>query len=232
MTFALLLVLAQVVAAEPAPMAAAPISDSVLAEQRGGFRLPNGIDVALSVQTQTALNGAILLRTVFQVDRGAPTLTIYAPKPGETVAAEGVGDTRPSASTAVASTISYDRLSGLQVTQAAPRAIMSVSAGRGPDPVPAGLTQVVAGTSTDAGTISATGGSGVRSVSLAGADLTITHLVGNAFGSAIANSGSDRAIDTQTTLSITLGNAGPDTLGSAMFRVQDMALDSIALRTN
>ena len=59
----------------------APLSDAELARQRGGFRLPNGVDVALTVQTQTAVDGAVVLRTVFRADQGAPTLTVFTPKP-------------------------------------------------------------------------------------------------------------------------------------------------------
>ncbi len=214
------------------PIAASPVAEPVLAEQRGGFRLPNGIDVALSVQTQTAINGAILLRTVFQVDRGAPSLTIYSPKAGEVVALDTAGGEKRAAS-ATGPTISYDRMTGLQVVPGTSPSTLSVSAGRTTtDSLPAGLTQVTDGTPTDAGAISDTTRNGVRTVSLAGADLTITHLTGNAFGSAIANSGSDRTIDTQTTVSITLGNAGPDVLGSALFRVQDVALDAVAMRVH
>ena len=224
----LLLLLAQ--AAATPPIAAAPVADPILAEQRGGFRLPNGIDVALSVQTQTAVNGAVLLRTVFQIDQGSPTFTIYAAKPGETVAASAAGGDTPVARTSTP-IISYDRTTGLQVQPGAISSPLLVSAKpAAPTALPAGLTEVAAGAVTDAGAITDTTRNGVRTVSLNGADLTITHLAGNAFGSAIANSGSDRAIDTQTTVSINLSNAGPDVLGSAMFRVQDIALDAVAMR--
>lgn len=233
----LLLFLAQaaaIVSAPPvtAPIAGAPVGDPVLADQRGGFQLPNGVDVALTIQTQTALNGAVLLRTVFQVDRGAPTLAIYAPKPGETVAAEPGRAGTASSQASAGPIITYDRTSGLQITQSMPRPTSSVSMGGSAAPIPDGLTQVATGAVTDAGVVGAATSDGVRSVSLTGTDLTVTHLVGNAFGSAIANSGSDRTIDTQTTLSISLGNAGPDTVGSALFRVQDLALDNVVLRPN
>jgi hypothetical protein len=110
---------------------------------------------------------------------------------------------------------------------------MSVSASNsGTEALPPGLVEIAAGTVTDAGAVSQSTGTSTRTVSLSAADLTITHLAGNAFGSAIANSGNDRAIDTQTTVSIALGNTGPDVLGSAMFRMQDIALDAVALRGN
>lgn len=232
MTGPLLLLLLQAapIAVAP-PIAAPPVPDPILAEQRGGFRLPSGVDVALTVQTQTAVNGAVLLRTVFQLDQGAPQLTIYSPKAGEVVAtvAGGAGQ----GAQAVAPSISYDRMTGVQVTRAtlSPMASVSVAAGS-PADVPAGLGQVAAGAVTDAGTIGDTTHNGVRAVSLTGSDFTITHLAGNAFGAAIANSGSDRTIDTQTTVSVTLGNTGADMLGSAMFRVQDIAIDAAASRGN
>lgn len=231
MNAALLLLLAQAPASEPAPLPAAPVGDPVLASQRGGFQLPNGIDVALTVQTQTALNGAILLRTVFQVDQGAPSLTIYAPKPGETVSA-GSSAVKASTNAAAPPTITYDRDAGLQVVQGIPRSSVSVGvAGGTAEAVPGGLVQVAPGAVTDAGTVSEASHNGVRAVSLAGTDLTITHLAGDAFGSAIANSGSDRAIDTTTSVSIALGGTA-DTMGPAMFRLQDVALGSVAIRGN
>ena len=61
-------------------------------------------------------------------------------------------------------------------------------------------------------------------------DIRIVHLTGNAIGSAIANMGSDRAIDTQTTLSIDLRNAGPDVLGSTMLRVEDVGIGALTSR--
>ena len=227
----LLLLLAQAVASERPPIAVAPVADPILAEQRGGFRLPSGIDVALSVQTQTAVNGAVLLRTVFQIDQGAPNFTIYAAKPGETVETNTAAGEASTARTSSAPVISYDRVNGLQVQPGTISSPISVSVKpAAAAALPAGLTEVAAGTVTDAGTITDSTRNGVRAVSLNGADLTITHLAGNAFGSAIVNAGSDRAIDTQTTLSINLSNAGPDVLGSAMFRVQDIALDAVAMR--
>ena len=61
---------------------------------------------------------------------------------------------------------------------------------------------------------------------LEGDGLDITHLVGNALGSIIANTGSDRAIDTATTVGIDINGASPANLGSAMLRVEAIAIDS------
>lgn len=208
-----------------APIAATALPDHELAVQRGGFRLPNGVDVALTVQTQTAIDGAVVLRTVFRADQGAPTLTVSTPRAGETVVAQGHG--AGATAGGAAPMVSYDPRSGIQITPGWGAPAVSVSSGtvraaaaaaEGLQPVDAGGAGVV----TDAGQVTASRVGGLDSVQLKAADLTVTHFAGNAFGSAIANSGNDRAIDTQTTVSIDLSNAGPDVIGSAMLRVQDL----------
>ena len=93
-----------------------------------------------------------------------------------------------------------------------------------------GLAPIASGTTTDNGLVTAASNGALRTVTLDGPDLTITHLAGTAFGSAILNAGSDRAIDTQTAVSIDLSNAGPDVLGSSMFKIQDLAIATAALR--
>lgn len=201
--------------------AAAPVADRVLAEQRGGFRLPTGVDVAITVRTDTAVNGALVLRTVFSADRGAPTVTVYAPHAGQTVASP-----IPAASAQGGTpTVTVDARGVLQVTPG----VGTLAVGtRDAGALPAGLEQVAAGTVTDHGTIIE--GAGARTVTLQGDDLAITHLTGTALGSAIANSGSDRVIDTQTSIAIDLGGAGPDKVGSAMLRVEDVALGALQTR--
>jgi len=224
---ALLLLLLQA-----APLPGPPVEDPVLAEQRGGFRLPSGIDVAMTVQTQSAINGAIVLRTVFEVDRGAPNLTIYAPRPGEAVVAHGGQQPAAAAAAATAPTVSFDNRNTLEVRPGYTPTIGVVARPNSGNAIPDGLTQVASGTTTDAGVVTDAAQGGVRTIELRGADLSITHITGNAFGSAIANTGSDRQIDTETSVSISLANAGPDVLGSTMFRVQDIAIDAAAMRAN
>jgi hypothetical protein len=212
------------------PLGAPAVSDPVLAEQRGGFRLPSGIDVAITVQTQTVLDGAVVLRTVFRADQGAPTLTVLAPTPGQTVAATrnaaAAGGSQPTMPT-----VTYDRANGIQLIPGVAAPQIAVTSG-GTQSLAAsdGLAPIAPGAVTDNGTLSAAGANGLRTVTLQGPDLTITHLAGNAFGSAILNAGNDRAIDTQTSVSIDLRNAGPDVLGSSMFKIQDLAIASAALR--
>lgn len=206
------------------PFAAAPIADEELAVHRGGFSLPGGIDVAMTIDTQTAVDGAVVLRTVFRADQGTPTLTTYVPRAGETVAGAPVR----VAGGATAPTISYDRQSGIRVTGGV--ATPGVSLTGRPGPIPAGLEQVAPGAATAAGTVSERTQGALRLVELTAADLSVTHIAGGAFGAAIANMGSDRTIDTQTSVAIDLSGAGPDVIGSSMLRAQDIATQALAGR--
>lgn len=221
-----------------AAIAAAPtftlpeLPDAVLAEQRGGVRLPSGIDLALTVNTQTAVNGNIVLQTVFSIVDGAPTVTVLTPEDGRTVAAPVASDGNMTRSGA-APVVTYDRQHGLQVTGNRGAIPVQFNGSPGTSSISAQGLQTIDPTmpvTTDAGVVSQTGESTVRSVDLVAPDLTVSHLVGNAFGSAIANARNDATIDTQTTLSIDLRNAGPDVLGSAMLRVEGVALDALASR--
>ena len=49
-----------------------------LAQQRGGIRLPGGIDVSLSIDTVTALDGSVVLQTVTRIAEGAPVVAARA----------------------------------------------------------------------------------------------------------------------------------------------------------
>lgn len=204
-----------------APYTAPAVPDPVLADERGGFRLPNGIDVALTVQTDTAVNGALVLRTVFRADQGSPTLSSYLPQEGQTVA---IGRAAGGGTAQTAPTISFDARGGIQVTPGI--ATVAAAVGTSQD------VAVAAADLRDAGDAVTRDTSGaVRTVTLAGGDLSVTHFAGNAFGSAIANTGSNRAIDTATSVSIDLGQAGPDVLGSAMLRVEGVAVEALRMRT-
>lgn len=219
-------------AGEPAFDAAA-VPDAVLATQRGGVRLPNGIDLALSVQTQTAVNGAVVLQTVYALDQGPASLTVYAPPKGSVVPAASSASPPPG-SAATLPVVSYDPRTGLTVSQGHGGVPVTVGGGvrAGPPTVAPGLKALdqSTGQETAAGAVTSRTDGLLRTVTLSGTDFTVSHLAGAAFGSAIANSGSDRAIDTITSISIDLRNAGPDLIGSVFFRVEDVALGALGSR--
>jgi hypothetical protein len=217
------------------PLKAKPVPDAVLAQERGGFSLPGGLDVALTVQTQTAIDGKVVLTTVFKAVEGAPAFTAYVPRPGETVVSHTASGADGAQSAQTMPTVVIDGRNGIRVTPGVAPPVVSIGGGTGDagGGVPAGLVEAGAGAVTDAGTIGGNSSSGsLRTIELQGADINVTHLAGSAFGSAIANSGSDRAIDTTTSVGIDLQNAGPDNLGSTMFRVENVAIDALTSRIN
>lgn len=63
-------------------------------------------------------------------------------------------------------------------------------------------------------------------VELAGDRIDVSHLTGQAFGSVIANSASDRSINVATTVDIGLTGITPDAIGGSLARVNDLALDA------
>lgn len=214
-----------------------PVSDPELATMRGGFRLPGGIDVALTVTTQTSIDGALVLRSVFRADDGKPTLAVFAPAPGQTLPTERSGAAAGGAEANGTGnvTVQFDRQNGATLISGAPiTPNVTVAAGPPADTANDGL-QVL---DTSAGAVqTAAGAVSVRDlptgtrVQLEGGGVDVSHLYGNAFGSAIANSASNRAIDTDTTIALDLRNAGADVLGSTMFRVENVALESARMLT-
>lgn len=96
---------------------------------------------------------------------------------------------------------------------------------------PDGLTPVAAtvggaGVATADGTVTLVAmPNGVR-VELAGDRLDVSHLVGQSFGSVVANSADDRSIDVATTVNISLGGVARDMIGASSARVDALALDA------
>ena len=66
---------------------------------------------------------------------------------------------------------------------------------------------------------------GVR-VDLKGNDIEVSHLLGAALGSVVANSANNRSIDVTTSVDIGLSGIRPDALGSAAVRAENLALDA------
>lgn len=54
-----------------------PVADDALSSMRGGFALPGGVDVSVAVQSDTLVNGVLLLRSVYVIDKDAPSLTVF-----------------------------------------------------------------------------------------------------------------------------------------------------------
>lgn len=216
--------------ASPGPFGGAALSEEVLARQRGGIRLPSGIDVSLSVDTVTAIDGRVVLQTITRIAETAPTVTAYAPAGGGGVASPTGAQTTQG----TAPDISYDPRNGMTVTATIPAVSLIVSKDSrngAPAAIP-GLQAVDLANSaaTPNGVVQQIGEGGSGGVELQGLDFRVMHLTGSAMGATILNSGSDRAIETSTTLYMDLSNAGPDVIGSSMLRVEDIGLLAVGSR--
>ena len=183
------------------------VDDQALSAMRGGFALGGGLDVSVAVQSDTRVNGVLLLRSIFVVDKAASALTVYGRTGNTALPGLSVGD-RVSAS-------------GLNVSTGATE----------PGGAAEGLSQL--SLSKDGASATASGGE-IRvesagrghQVVLAQPTLDIRHLAGQAYGSIVANRGNDVTVDTVTNINIDLKNSTPFNLGSAMFRVEALAVDA------
>lgn len=63
-------------------------------------------------------------------------------------------------------------------------------------------------------------------VELAGDRIDVSHLVGQSFGSVVANSADNRVVDVSTTINIGLSGIARDALGSSAASVDTLALDA------
>jgi hypothetical protein len=109
------LALAAISPAAANPFGKAAVPGEALAAMRGGFALPGGIDVSIAVQSNTAVNGAPVLRTQFLAGSGAPTLAVF----GRTAGPAGLTqlDLKPGDAVAVANgTVSLGNGSGNRIT--------------------------------------------------------------------------------------------------------------------
>lgn len=218
---------------------ATAVDDAELARHRGGFALPNGVDVALTVQTDTAVDGALVLRSVYRLETGAPTLAVFAPAPGTTGPRVTLSSATPAPGTTISPTVTIDRAGGIStVAWSQPLPVAQINVTRASEPIgmaPEGLAPlpVVAGgpgIATAGGVVSVTELSRGTRVDLAGPMLDVTHLVGQAFGTIIANTADNRAIDTATTLDFDLRNASTLSTASATLRAQDIVQNTLTGR--
>lgn len=224
--------LATIAIATLAAFAAPAVSDTELAQMRGGFRLPGGLEATMSVQTETSLNGGLLLRSVYRVDQGPPSLQVFAPRIGETVRSQASSGPHSASSTQGAINVNFDRQNGISIVRqmATPTSTISV----GTNPASAQNSDGLPPLDLSSGPVETAGGrvsvsdlaSGVRT-RIEGDGIDASHLFGAAFGSVVSNSGNGRAIDSSTTIALDLRGATALNLGSAMLRAEALGAESV-----
>lgn len=218
----------------------APVSDAELAGNYGKFIAPGGIDLAMSVQSDTAVDGQLVLRSVFTVDQGPARIQVYAPAPGTqgpsyqgnaTVGQAQSGAGNPGLS------VTVDRMganTSVQPTFGAGSQAPNVAVTTGGQSVAAtaagndGLVPVIAtagggAVPTGAGAVSISSTSTGTRITLDALGLSISHLVGGATGTVVANTGNNRTIDTVTSMSIDVRNGDSLAIASSLMQVSGIA---------
>lgn len=197
-------------AVEPASSPPA-VPDRELAAMRGGLMLPNGLNVAIGIDIQTRIDGVLALHTIFSSEPPVTGVRVYtdgttspAQVPG-TVTVDGGDTTWPSVSVSRSPT-------GTTVTAPSAGPATSINVVSGPTSVwlnAAGQTLVPVtanGPAVDAGSGSirlAADDRGTQ-VILVTPTAEIRHLVGQATGAVVANTGNDVSIDTVSTVNVDL----------------------------
>ncbi|MGN6376010.1 MAG: hypothetical protein ACTHMG_10690 [Sphingomonas sp.] len=223
-------------ASADAPFPGAAVGDDEIAATTGKFVLPNGVELALAVTSDTVMNGQLILRTVFTVDNDAQ-LTVL----GRESAAAGQTGTGSSGQSGGAGgvaptgiSVSFDRQSGIQTitpTYAATGSTTVSIGGVTQQPDPTGLSKLPVtpggpAVATADGLVTVQQLANGSLVTLSGDRLSVANLVGQSVATVIANTGNDRNFDTVTNVAIDLKNAAPYVAGSAALRVDDLALDA------
>lgn len=186
---------------------AAQLADDELDQLRGGFILPNGMDVTVGIDIQTSVNGALALRTlVTTADAGVPVVF--------------VGDGITQANSAQGGTAVT--LPGGGVVRVGSGGASSMEAGSGQqqiEPVANG-----AALSTSSGTVQLFNDDSGSQVVLNGDSLELRHMIGNFTGSVVANTANDRSISTVVTVNVDLQNSAV-LLGNALLRLDAIATE-------
>jgi hypothetical protein len=185
------------------------MADNYLDQVRGGFALPNGMDVTVGIDIQTLVNGVLALRTV-----------LTAANQGVPVVFTGTGNTSsaPAAQGGTSTTIP-----GVGAVRVVEGPASPADAGVGEQRVE--LTPNGPAVSTPSGSIQLTQNGGGSVVSLTGNSLELSHMIGSATGSLVANTADNRSIDTVVTVNVDLQNSAIP-VGNALLRLNSMAIDA------
>lgn len=218
--------------AASAAYAPVPVPDPHLAEMRGGFALPGGLQASMAVRTETSVNGALLLRSVYRLNEGAPSLQVFAPRAGETVrggaAVEATGRALQGSVN-----VNFDRQNGFSIARQMTSPVAGLTVASGAAAAQAQATDLPA-LDLSNGPVETAGGrvsvsdlpQGVRT-RIEGDGIDASHLFGGAFGTVVANTANARDIESATTIGLELRGATPLNLGSALLRAESLAADAV-----
>ncbi|GGI80772.1 hypothetical protein GCM10007973_16590 [Polymorphobacter multimanifer] len=198
----------------PAPLlvfALIVLPDARLAEMRGGIMLANGTNISVGIALETRVDGMLALRTQFstetpgiQVFAGGPDTTIIV-DPGATVS----DNLRPLPAVESSRAATGTVIGASPVTVGSSVRIGVASAGEAARSPGTALAVVENGpaVATALGAVRLLRTTGGTVTELNGPNLAIQQLVGQATGTIVTNSASDRIINTVTWVDVRLDGA-------------------------
>ena len=212
---------------------AARVPDRQLGAMRGGMRLPNGFEVAIGIDIQTRVDGILVLHTIYASDGPIMGVKVYTDgTDGERYAPGTIVVMAPNSPAPIIVTTRSP--SGTTIAPGSSSGASTVNLVNGPETtwvtadgqneVP--VTVDGGPVTTGPGTFSLRSASNGVTSELDTADLQIRHLIGQATGVVIANAGSNRAIDTVSSVNIDLQNVAP-LVATSIFSNQALALDIV-----
>jgi len=228
-----------VVAPAPRPYDAPRLPDPALAELRGGISLPNGLQVAIGIDIQTRVDTVLVLHTVYASDGPTAGVRVYteAVDPGR-VAPGTVVVRNPGENWGPSVVVTRTPAAGTSIVPgpaSSPAAVNLVEADPGSwlngiDQTPIPLDANGAPTLRHEGSLRLTADANGSVVQLETSDLQVRHLIGQATGTAIANTGNDRAVETISSVNIDLQGGAPLAALAGAFVADRIALDVMGNR--
>lgn len=187
----------------------AHIADDALDRVRGGFVLPNGMDVSLGIGIETRLNGVLVLRTeLTMADDGLPTVfSGTGGTPSVTAAGNGTTSTIPGVAV-------------IRVVEGAASPAEATAGRQGLELTPNGPAL-----STPSGSVQLIKDDMGSTVVLHDDSLELRHMIGRFTGAVVANTANDRTIDTVVTVNIDLQNSAVPA-GNAMLHWESIAIEA------
>ncbi|WP_176593880.1 hypothetical protein [Sphingobium sp. EM0848] len=192
------------VAVKAAPFDSAPIvKDERLATVRGGFLLPNGMDILLGITVDTLINGQRVLSTVMTLD-DASHMAVYTG-----------GDVQQQSGTTQLLVPGANGSTLVRITQGD----ASVPGNGGGQPL--AVLPNAAPVETPWGTVQLVQSDGQSTVYLQGDGLQLRQMIGAVTGALVANTANDRVIDTTVTVDLDVRHSAIPT-AAMMLRLDNL----------
>lgn len=214
-----------------------PVPDPELETMRGGVQLPNGLNVAVGIDIQTRIDGVLALHTIYSSEAANAGIRVFSdgttsPRTGPTNTAVTTGGDGAGPALVVSRSPT-----GTTITPNTGGPATTVNLVSGPTSGwldAAGQTQIPvvangAAVSTSAGTVTFARNDRGASITLAAPNVEVQHLVGQATGAVIANTGNDRVIDTVSSINVNLVGVPTGLLGNVL-SINRMAAEAAGRR--